>query len=630
MKIRHTVENKDLTFTNRSVIINGSHTTDLTLTLVNNDIGFFVSESTLTMDEGASDTYTVGLGTKPSGNTTVTPSFLDTSVATVSPASHTFTTSNWSTPKTFTVTGANDDIDNATNHTTTLAHSHEASDNDYGSVTVPSVTVAVTDDDVAGLTVSESAFTLDEGATATYTVVLHTQPPTGDARVSVSSSATTAATASPTSLTFTSSNWKDPQTVTVRGVDDDYIDPEDRRAKIRHRVSGYHSITRAPAVPVTVRNDDVPSVTVFARTHSLRDPIALVTSENDSGIYRVVLDKGPLSDVTIAVASADPTVATAEPVLAVDTLTFTRENWNRVQEVVVRGVNDDVTNPRVPDFEDRRGRTTRIVHTIAGGGYDSVTVADAPVFVQDDDHLQMRISTDALTLDEGSDQSAAYTLRLTRRPTGDVTVRLTVTDPDEAIDATPITLTFTPGNWRHTQAVTVRPRDNEAPGARTARIAHKVTGGGYEGRGFRYEVTVTVTDDDGGTQPPDPDGGSQDVSVSPSGLVTWTHDPAAPEDEWYFVEWIAGTRPPASMEWGWGAACARCWRGRGRSRSPGAARSSRRSRSAFATTAAMRRPAPALSSARAWRGPIRRGVSPPICASTAWPRTRRAATTNGA
>ena len=414
-------------------------------------------------------------------------------------------------------------------------------------------TLTVKNDD-PGVVASTSSLTIDEGGTDTYTVRLGTQP-SGAVTVTPTSSNPSAATVSPSRLTFTRTNWSTPQTVTVSGVADDFVGP-DRRASLRHRVSGYGSITTGPAVSVTVRNDDVPGVTVFAKTHSLRDPVALATGENETGIYRVALDAGPAGDVTIRVASADPGIATAEAVRGPaghTTLTFTRANWREVQEVLVRGVNDDATNPRVPAFEDRRGRTTRIVHTIAGGGYDSVTVADAPVFVQDDDHLQLLVSTRALTLDEGSGDSAAYTLRLNRPPQGDVTVRLTVTDPDEAVDVTPTTLTFTPDDWRRAQTVTVRPRDDDAPGARTARIAHAVTGGGYEGRGFRYEVTVAVTDDDGVTPtPPDPDGRPQSVSVSPSGLLTWTHDATGPEEvEWYFVEWIAGTRPPASMEWRW-------------------------------------------------------------------------------
>ena len=65
----------------------------------------------------------------------------------------------------------------------------------------------------AGLTTTEA------GGTATFTVVLNTQP-TADVTIALSSSDTTEGTVSPASLTFTTANWNVAQTVTVTGVDD--------------------------------------------------------------------------------------------------------------------------------------------------------------------------------------------------------------------------------------------------------------------------------------------------------------------------------------------------------------------------------------------------------------------------
>ena len=241
-----------------------------------------------------------------------------------------------------------------------------------------------------GLTVSKTAVTVYEAPgrrKQTYTVRLNTRPKgqvTVVPSVSDHSVATVRTASSWKDLTFTRQNWNVPQTVTVKAVDDDFIDPE-RRTTILHKVRGYGSVKRGPSVAVTVINDDSPAVIVFADTHSLRSPQALVVRENKTGLYRIKLDKGPLSDVTITVAGAAPSIATAEPVKFVPALTFTRDNWDRVQMVLVRGVNDDVVNPEVAEFSGRRGRTTRIVHGISGGGYDGVPVADAPVFVSDDD-----------------------------------------------------------------------------------------------------------------------------------------------------------------------------------------------------------------------------------------------------
>ena len=61
--------------------------------------------------------------------------------------------------------------------------------------------------------------TTEAGGTATFTVVLTTQP-TADVTIGLSSSDTTEGTVLPASLTFTAANWNVAQTVTVTGVND--------------------------------------------------------------------------------------------------------------------------------------------------------------------------------------------------------------------------------------------------------------------------------------------------------------------------------------------------------------------------------------------------------------------------
>ena len=105
--------------------------------------GVTVSPSALTVAEGTTVTYTVRLGSEPTGTVTVTPSS-DNPDVTFSPATLTFTTSNWATAQTVTVTAAQDS-DTAEDQATI---SHAVAGEDYGSVTAPSVPVTVPDDDV--------------------------------------------------------------------------------------------------------------------------------------------------------------------------------------------------------------------------------------------------------------------------------------------------------------------------------------------------------------------------------------------------------------------------------------------------------------------------------------------------
>src|SRR5262249_58542326 len=87
--------------------------------------------------------------------------------------------------------------------------------------------VAVTnaDDDVAGGSVTRTAGlrTTEAGGTATFTVVLTSQP-AANVTIGLTSSDLTEGTVAPASVTFTNANWNVAQTVTVTGVDDAIAD----------------------------------------------------------------------------------------------------------------------------------------------------------------------------------------------------------------------------------------------------------------------------------------------------------------------------------------------------------------------------------------------------------------------
>src|SRR5262249_3215940 len=81
------------------------------------------------------------------------------------------------------------------------------------------------DNDSAGVTISPIAglTTSEGGGTATFTIVLNSQP-TSVVSVPLSSSDTSEGTVTPGTLFFTPVNWNAPLTVTVVGVDDGVVD----------------------------------------------------------------------------------------------------------------------------------------------------------------------------------------------------------------------------------------------------------------------------------------------------------------------------------------------------------------------------------------------------------------------
>ena len=118
-----------------------------TVTVTDDDTrGVTVSAETLAVNEGSSGTYTVVLDSEPTVSVTVTPSSGNSDV-TVSSAL-TFTTVNWSTAQTVTVTAAHDG--DAVDDSATI--SHAVAGGDYGAVTAVSVAVTVDDDETADTT----------------------------------------------------------------------------------------------------------------------------------------------------------------------------------------------------------------------------------------------------------------------------------------------------------------------------------------------------------------------------------------------------------------------------------------------------------------------------------------------
>ena len=202
------------------------------------------SMSSLDLDEGGDPAiYTLALGSQPDRTVTITPVSSDKQAATVSGALR-FNGSNWQDPQVVTITPV-DDAD-ADHETVTVTHVVTG----YGDMTMgPEVEVSVEDAAAAGVRASVRTLSIQEnGDPATYTLALRTDPG-GAVIVTPSSSDEQAATVSG-ALTFDSSNWQAPQTVTVTPVNDTNV--EDDMVVISHAVTGYAGVAAGPAVHVTV------------------------------------------------------------------------------------------------------------------------------------------------------------------------------------------------------------------------------------------------------------------------------------------------------------------------------------------------------------------------------------------
>ena len=448
----------------------------------NDTAGVTVSPTRLTVNETGSATYTVVLDTLPTAAVTVGVAASGDSDLTVSTAALTFTTGNWNTAQTVTVSAA-DDVD-PDHGTATIAHTASGA-SEYADVIIASVTATEADDDTPGLNVSTNTLTVTEGGSATYTVVLNTLPP-GNVTVTVSRTGDSDLTVSPTRLTFTTDNWNTARTATVSAAEDD--DAADGAATIRNRASGsgYGGLTAE--LTATEDDDDTAGVTVT--------PTELTVNEAGSATYTVVLDTRPAGTVRVAVGKADGgDRLTRSPT----SLTFTVSNWSRPKTVTVRAADD----------ADSTNGTAIFTHTAtstADSDYDAIIIASVEATESDDDMPGLKLSRTSVTVSEG--RSATYTVALNTLPTGSVTVAVAASgDSDGDLTAAPTSLTFTTTDWNRAQTVTVSAADDGDAEDGTATFANTPSGADYASV---TGAVVTATEDDDDTA---------GVTVSPTRLT---------------------------------------------------------------------------------------------------------------
>lgn len=401
--------------------------------------------NTLTVAEDDSGSVAVRLTAQPAADVTVTVTSDDTTEATAAPATLTFTPANYATTQNVTISGVAD--------ADTANESLNVNLSATGLTTVP-VAVTVTDDDSLNIDVDPTSLSLTEGGAAGTFAVTLTQQPGADVTVNLQSPDTDAATVTPATLTFTSANYDDPQTVTVTPVSDD--DTADESVGVTASATGLATQT----VQVAIADDDTQVIQV--------DPASITVAEGGTATFDVRLAFNPQSSVTVNVASNDTTAAT----VSTSTITFDASNYAVEQTVTVTGVQD----------VDLVGESLSI--TLSGAGAANATVA---VTVTDDDAQSLVVTPTTMTVTEG--MTGTFNVSLAFQPAADVTVAVGSNNSDTAT-ATPATLTFTPGNYATPQAVTVAgvqdadlTNDSTTITVSSATLASRT-------------VTVNVTDDD--------------------------------------------------------------------------------------------------------------------------------------
>lgn len=208
------------TTTSTDTNYNGLVTGSVEAINIDNEAGVSVSASSVvTTESGGTNTFSVWLNTAPTDNVTIGISSSDTTEATVSPTTLTFTPADFATPQVVTVTGVNDAVQDGNIVYTVITAPAVSTDSAYSGYNALDVIGTNLDDDLARVIIPAGKLTISEpNTTASFPVVLSSEP-TANVTINLSSSDTSEGTV-PASITFTPLNWFTPQNVTVTAVDD--------------------------------------------------------------------------------------------------------------------------------------------------------------------------------------------------------------------------------------------------------------------------------------------------------------------------------------------------------------------------------------------------------------------------
>lgn len=473
---------------------------------------------TAVFEGGATDSYTVKLASAPSSSVEVTVG-TNSQLSTL-PLRLFFTTANWATAQTVTVTGV-DDVMKEGLHTAAITHGTSSTDSTFNGLCVNDVTASITDNDSTApvLVVQSAGATVvsEGGDTDGFTLVLG-QVPGGPVTVTIGH-AGGQFTLSTTTMFFTSLDYYLVRSVQVTAINDTVWE-------------GAHS----GVITFTVESDTlayngrvIPSITVAIVDNESgvrleetgTDTVAIEGAHNSPDMYSVRLETQPTHPVTIAVNGGTQLhlrTVVAAPLIPVNvtSLTFTSSNWSVPQMVYVTGVDDAVVEgahtqqiSHLVDSADKFYDSDGFFGGVAITGWSTATVVlkqdFTPTLTADIDDNDVRVivaETDGGTIVKEGVIGDSYSIRLAVPPTAFVSVGVGTTS--NQITLSPASVGFDSTNWYIPKIISIVAVDDSVlESQHTAVITHRVqsTDPVFDGTGVN-NIRLVVLDNDAINSPP--------------------------------------------------------------------------------------------------------------------------------
>ena len=458
--------------------------------------GVAIDPTSVSLEEPApgetavASSYTVKLNSKPTDTVTVTIGGANPAVslsgATLSNTNTlTFTTSNWDTAQTVTVTP----VEDANGIAETITLTHIQSGGDYTGIAVDSVTVNVTDSDTRNVVLSPTSLTVTEGddTGVSYTVKLSTQPSDtitvtigGHSGTDLSISGTTLSNSN--TLTFSTPNWNTAQTVTVKAGHDG--NSGDESETLTHTASGGDYANVAKDLPVNVTDDAPATVAVSfgAASYSV--------AEGSTVTVKVTLSDDPEMDLTIPISKTDQGGASAADYSGVPpSVAF--DSGETSKTFVFTAAHDTV---------DDDGESVKLSFGASlPAGVSAGTTDEATVSITDDDVPSVAVSFGSASYSVAEGSSRTVTLTLSADPERTVVIPIEKTDQGGATTAdysgVPPSVAFDSGETSKSFTLTAA-HDTVDDDGESVKLSFGASLPAGVSAGSLDETTVSITDDD--------------------------------------------------------------------------------------------------------------------------------------
>ena len=233
---------------------------------------------------------------------------------------------------------------------------------------------------------------VSESGTADHLDVQLQAPPTSAVVLSIASTDPGETRVSPSSLTFTASDWQQARRLTVTGVDDASVDGS-QTSEIRVSVDAAQSDDAFDDIPehraaVVTEDDDEGESGPGIWIGIGGDGPTLTESAGPgrSGTFQVSLRDGPAAPVVVAVTSTNllEVVVASAPIL-----TFRPDDWGTPRLVTVTAVDDFL-----PDGDRTVDVLVTVIDALSDGGFHGL-VEVVKVRTLDDDGLSLGVSSAA-------------------------------------------------------------------------------------------------------------------------------------------------------------------------------------------------------------------------------------------